>query len=93
MSGLRRTPFHRVLHRPNLVLGSERELALFAALLTGGLAFSALNLVAGAVGLGVWCGGIALLRMMAKADPHMSRVYVRHIRYRAYYPARARPFL
>jgi len=28
---------------------------------------------------------------MAKADPQMSRVYLRHIGYRAYYPPRSRP--
>jgi type IV secretory pathway TrbD component len=92
MSALRRTPIHRALYRPNLILGGERELVLFTALLAGGLAVSAQNAVAAAVGAAVWLGVIPLLRMMAKADPRLSRVYLRHLRYRAYYPARSRPF-
>jgi type IV secretory pathway TrbD component len=92
MSELRRTAFHRALHRPHLFLGGERELVMTTALLAGGLALSAQNGVATAVSAAVWFGLIALLRMMAKADPQMSRVYLRQLRYQAYYPARSRPF-
>ena len=91
MSQLRRTPLHRALHRANLFLGGERELVLIAAIVCGGIAVSALNLVATAVGAGVWMLVIGILRMMAKADPQMSRVYLRCIRYRPYYPPRSRP--
>ena len=88
---LRRTALPRALHRPNLVMGGERELVLTSGLLAGGLVVEAMNLVALAVGLAVWFGCVALLRLMAKADPQMSRVYLRQLRYRAYYPARSRP--
>ena len=91
MSGLRATPLHRALHRANLLLGGERELVLITAIVCGGLAVSALNLVASAIGGGVWMIAIAFLRMMAKADPQMSRIYLRQLRYRAYYPPRSRP--
>jgi type IV secretory pathway TrbD component len=30
--------------------------------------------------------------MMAKADPQISKVYLRQLRYPAYLPARSRPF-
>lgn len=89
--GLRRTPLPRALHRPNLLLGGERELVLFTALLAGGLAVTAVNAVAAVVATVVWFGCIGLLRRMAKADPRLSRVYLRHLRYRPYYPARSRP--
>jgi type IV secretion system protein TrbD len=91
MTGLRRTPLHRALHRPNLFLGGERELVLITAIICGGVAVSALNLVAIAVGAGVWLVVIGLFRLMAKADPQMSRIYLRQIGYRPYYPARSRP--
>ena len=91
MSALRRTPLHRALHRANLFLGGERELVLIAAIVCGGLAVSALNLVATAIGAGVWMLVIGFLRLMAKADPQMSKVYLRYIRHRPYYPARSRP--
>lgn len=92
MSGLRRSPLHRALYRPNLILGGERELVLITAIICGGVTVSGLNLVSAAIGVAVWLIAIALLRMMAKADPHMSKVYLRHLRFAAYYPPRSRPF-
>jgi type IV secretion system protein VirB3 len=43
------------------------------------------------VGLILWFVIIALLRMMAKADPMMSRAYLRQLRYRLHYAPRSRP--
>jgi type IV secretion system protein TrbD len=89
---LRHLPFHRVLHRPNLFLGGEREPALLTLLVAGGLAVSGMNTVSFLVGAALWFSAIPLLRWMAKADPHMSKIYLRHIKYRGYYPARSRPY-
>lgn len=92
LTGLRHTAFHRALHRPNLVLGGERELVLTTAVVAGGLAVSALNLPAFLVAAGVWGLIVSALRMMAKADPQMSKVYLRHLKFRRHYPPRSRPF-
>ena len=46
---LRRTPFRRVLHRPNLFLGGERELTLSTAVVAVALAVTGQNLVSLAV--------------------------------------------
>ncbi|MCW3477676.1 conjugal transfer protein TrbD [Limobrevibacterium gyesilva] len=89
---LRRLPLHRVLHRPSLFLGGEREPALTTAIIAGGLAVSGMNTVSFLVGAALWFASIPLLRWMAKADPQMTKVYLRQIRYRGYYPARSRPF-
>lgn len=89
---LRHTPLFRPLHRPRLFLGGEREPALLLAIVAGGLAVSGMNFVTLAVALTLWFGAIGLLRRIAKADPQMSRIYVRHIKYRAYYPPRSRPY-
>ena len=43
---LRRTPFRRVLHRPNLFLGGERELTLSTAVVAVALAVTGQNLIA-----------------------------------------------
>jgi type IV secretion system protein VirB3 len=88
---LRRQAFHRVLHRPTLFLGAEREPTLMMLIVAGGLAVSGMNTVSFAVGTAVWFGAIPLLRWMAKADPHMTRIYLRQLRFRGYYPARSRP--
>jgi len=92
MSGLRKTHLPRALHRPSLILGGERELVLFTGLVAGGLSFSALNLPAVVVSVCVWSGCLYALRMMAKADPVMSKIYTRQLKYRDYFPPRSRPF-
>jgi type IV secretion system protein TrbD len=89
---LRRLTFHRVLHRPSLFLGGEREPVLMTAIVAGGLAISGMNAVSFVVGATVWFGSIPLLRWMTKADPQMTKVYLRQLRHRGYYPARSRPW-
>ena len=89
---LRRTPLFRVLHRPRLFLGGEREPTLMMAIVAAGLAVSGQNLVTLAVAAVLWFGCIGIFRQVAKADPQMSRVYMRQLKYRGYYPARSRPY-
>lgn len=88
----RLTPFHRALHRPQQIMGGERELMLFSLLIAGGLVISALNLLATAIGLVLWLVCVYGLRKMAKADPEMSKVYLRQLKYRHYYGPFSRPF-
>ena len=90
MSELRRTALYRALNRPNLFLGGEREPVTITAVVCFGLPAASLNLPATGIGLGLWVFLTGLLRMMAKADPNMSRIYLRQLNYAAYYPARAR---
>ena len=33
-----------------------------------------------------------MFRKMAKSDPRMRQVYIRHRKYKSYYPARSTPF-
>jgi type IV secretion system protein VirB3 len=73
-------------------LGGEREPTLMMAIVAAGLAVSGQNLVAVSVAAVLWFGCIGLFREMAKADPQMSRVYMRQIKYRGYYPPRSRPY-
>ena len=89
---LRRLPFHRVLHRPALFLGGERELALMTLIIAGGLAVSGMNLVSFVVGGILWFCSIPVFRWMAKSDPQMTKVYIRQLKYCGYYPARSRPY-
>lgn len=88
----RMTPFHRALHRPQQIAGGERELMLFSMLVAGGLIVSALNLVATVLGLMIWLICVHGLRKMAKADPEMSKVYIRQLKYAHYYGPFSRPF-
>lgn len=86
------TPFHRALHRPQQIMGGERELMLFSMLVAGGLIVSALNLVATIIGGLLWMVCVYALRKMAKADPELSKVYIRQLKYGHYYGPFSRPY-
>ena len=88
----RRVPIRRAGNRPNLFLGGDRELVMFSGLLAFALIFSAQEWRAAAYGVGLWMAGLFLFRLMAKADPRMRQVYMRHRRYKPYYPSRSTPF-
>lgn len=89
---MRVNPIHKSLCRPSLVLGCDRELILFSGLLTGALVFSAMDLVAFFVGILIWVFSLFAFRRMAKADPQMRHVYLRHRMYKRYYSPRSMPF-
>ena len=86
----RRAPIHLSLTRPLLLAGAERELVLvngtaIAALVFGvGFHWASVTMAIVLATAGHWG-----LTRAAKHDPQMSRIYVRHIRYQEYYPARA----
>ena len=89
---LARSLIHRALSRPNLLMGADRELVLITGLATVILIFVVLTWYSALIGAALWIGVVAVLRMMAKADPLMRRVYVRHIRYRAHYRPTSTPW-
>ncbi|AMS45306.1 conjugal transfer protein TrbD (plasmid) [Aminobacter sp. Y103A] len=91
-SNLQRNRIHRALSRPNLLMGADRELVLVTGLAAAILIFVVLTLHSAVFGIAVWIGVVAALRMMAKADPMMRRVYIRHICYRSHYRPTSTPW-
>lgn len=91
-SYLSRSRVHRALSRPNLLMGADRELVLLTALAAVILIFVVLTWYAALFGIAIWLIAVAALRMMAKADPLMRRVYIRHISYKAFYRATSSPW-
>ena len=85
-----RTQIHQSLSRPLLLAGAERNLAIAnwiiaaAVILGGGLHWYTVAVSVLLATAGHWA-----LQRAAKFDPQLSRVYVRHMRYQPYYPARA----
>jgi type IV secretory pathway TrbD component len=81
---------HQSLTRPILLAGAERPLAISnwitaaALIFGGGLHWYTVAMGALLLTVGHWA-----LVQAAKFDPRLSQVYVRHIRYQDYYPARA----
>ncbi|MFZ5692232.1 MAG: conjugal transfer protein TrbD [Pseudomonadota bacterium] len=91
-SNLHHSRIHRALSRPNLLLGADRELVLLTGLAAVILIFVVLTWFSALMGLAVWVGIVGILRMMAKADPMMRHVYLRHIRYRPHYRPTSTPW-
>jgi type IV secretion system protein VirB3 len=91
-SGLDRSRIHRALSRPNLLLGADRELVLLTGLAAAILIFVVLTWYAALFGIAIWIVVVAALRMMAKADPMLRRVYIRHIGYRTAYRPTSTPW-
>ena len=91
-SRLARSRVHRALSRPNLLMGADRELVLVTGLAAVILIFVVLTWYAAILGIALWTVVVGLLRMMAKADPLMRRVYLRHITYRSHYRPTSSPW-
>ena len=89
---LRTIAIRRAGNRSSLFMGGDRELVMLTGVMTFALIFSAAELRASIVGISLWFAALFVFRLMAKADPRMRQVYLRHRRYAAYYPPRATPF-
>ncbi len=85
-------PVRRTGNRTNLFMGGDRELVMFSGLVAFALIFSAQEIRATVFGLILWFVSLYLFRKMAKSDPLMRGVYLRHRRYKKYYPPRSTPF-
>jgi type IV secretion system protein VirB3 len=89
---LRRNRIHRALSRPNLLMGADRELVLITGLASAILIFVVLTAYSALFGLAVWIIIVGLLRIMAKSDPLMRQIYIRHISYRSHYRTTTSPW-
>lgn len=85
----RETSIHQSANRPHLILGGDRELVLFAGMTAVCLAFTVATWWGVLVGIIFWLAAVAVLARMGKADPLLRHVYLRHIRYKAFYPAKS----
>src|SRR5689334_2261100 len=85
----REVPFHQSANRPNQLLGADRELVLVSSLIAVGLAFSLASWWGLGLAVAWWTGSVAVLKRMGKGDPMLRQVYLRHIRYLPFYPAKS----
>jgi type IV secretion system protein VirB3 len=80
---------HQSANRPNQILGGDRELVLIAVLTAVSLAFSLATWWGLGLSVVFWIGAVAVLQRMGKADPLLRQIYMRHVRYRPFYPAKS----
>lgn len=92
LTGLQRNLIHRALSRSNLLMGADRELVLLTGLAAVILIFVVLTIYSAIFGFAVWILVVGVLRIMAKSDPLMRQVYIRHISYRPTYKATSSPW-
>ena len=65
---------------------------MVAGLLSFTLIVAAQDSFATVAGVLLWTGAVHACRRMARKDPRLRHVYLRHRRYCRYYPARSTPF-
>lgn len=85
----REVPIYQSPNRPNLLMGCDREALLMVGLMAAALIFSVARLWAIITGVLTFVAAAAFLSRMAKLDPLLRHTYVRHVRYRGYYPAKS----
>ena len=86
---VRKIAVHQSLQRHNFVMGAERELVMTSALIALLVGIGGLTLVSGVVAAAFWIVAVFVLRRMAKADPIMSKVWMRHVKQNDFYSAKA----
>jgi type IV secretory pathway TrbD component len=85
----REIPLHESANRPNQLLGGDRELVISSGMVSAIMPFALGNIWGIAAGLCFWLASVWTIHRMGKADPLLRSVYVRHIRYRGFYPAKS----
>jgi len=87
MSAPDRTPVRQSLLRPQLLFGGERELVLSSGMFCLMAAYAIQLDLLLVLPIGCFVLAMAVLPRMAKHDPQLSKVYIRHVNKRTYYPA------
>lgn len=92
---MRSVPVRRAMNRISLFMGCDREMILLCLIIAVALIFVSLSWKAAIFGALFWFASLHLLRSLAKADPLMRNVYLRHIKYtrQKYYPPRSTPYV
>jgi type IV secretion system protein VirB3 len=88
-NGPRKVDVHLSLTRPLLMMGCEREPLIMSALIAVTLVFMLGNLALAIVGVAFWVISVGVLQRMTKSDHQLTKIYVRHTKYRAFYAAQS----
>ena len=82
---------HASVHRPRLILGADRELVIALGLICSILIFGLVTWWSIIFGVLLWVIGIAFLARIGKIDALIRPIYLRHIKYQAFYRAKSSP--
>ena len=79
--------------RTFVFMGGDRELVLLTALFSGMIMFYSFDLVLFIIAFTLFMVSLKAFRMIAKADPLMKNVYLRHTKYKGIYLAKSTPYV
>jgi type IV secretory pathway TrbD component len=82
-------PIHPSINRVHQLLGGDRELVVLSGIIVCLVGLSLGTFWGFLAMVPIWFGLLWILQRMGKSDPLMRRVYIRHTRYGAYYPAKS----
>jgi type IV secretion system protein VirB3/type IV secretion system protein VirB4 len=86
---MRTLPIHQSLHRHAHVMGAEREVMLCICLISFIVGLGGMTLLSGFVALIFYIIGLIFARQMAKHDPLMTKVWLRHIKLQIFYTSKS----
>ena len=89
MDAPREVPIHPSVLRSRSFFGGDRELGIFLALISAILVFALMTWWSIVLGVALWLAGVGVLSLLEKIDPLLRPVYLRHVKYDAYYAAKA----
>jgi len=89
---LNRYPIYNSLNKPTRIMGCNREAFLFLTLISGALIFSAMTFYAIISGIALFSVGVPILRKLEEYDSQVFAIYIRHVKYKSFYPANSTPF-
>lgn len=73
-------------------MGGDRELVMLSGLIAIVLGVGGTTILSGITGAVFWVTSLFVFQKMAKKDPQMFQVWLRHRKQQAYYPARSTPW-
>jgi len=74
-------------------MGGDRELVMLSALISIVLGVGGMTIVSASVALFFWITTVFILQKMAKEDPLLFPVFLRHRKQQDFYPARSTPWI
>ena len=83
---------YKIGTRTALIMGCDRSLLILLFTLCGVCAFALQSIIGCVIAIVIFLVCLSLLRQVAKADPRISEVYIKPIKFKKYYPAHATHF-
>ena len=82
------TPLLQSLTRPILILGGERENIILLACIALSLCVAGRDVLSLGLSVVIWTIGLIASKVMAKADPWATKIFLRSLLYQDFYNAR-----